>query len=152
MEERTMGRDPGEAARPAMSRRLFASCVICAATGFAATEVSAQGAPAAGGLTRKMLSQTDGPAPGYVTIIAEVEISPGAVVAPHTHPGIETGYVIEGEIELPIQGKPTQVLKAGDAFQVPTGAVHGGGKPSTGKVKVVSTFVVEKAKPLATPA
>jgi quercetin dioxygenase-like cupin family protein len=133
-----------------MTRRFFATCTICAAaSGFAATGVSAQGAPQ---LSRKVLSQTDGPAPGYVTIIAEVEIPAGAIVAPHTHPGIETGYVIEGEIELPIQGKPTVVLKPGDAFQVPVGAVHGGGKAGTGRVKVVSTFVVEKAKPLATPA
>lgn len=132
-----------------MTRRFFSTCAICAVSGFAATEVSAQGAPQ---LSRKLLSQTDGPTPGYVTIIAEVDIPAGAVVAPHTHPGIETGYVIEGEIELPIQGKPTQVLKPGDAFQVPTGAVHGGGKASSARVKVVSTFVVEKAKPLANPA
>jgi quercetin dioxygenase-like cupin family protein len=135
-----------------MTRRLFATCVVCAGAGFAATPAAAQGAPPSGGLSRKVLSQTDGPAPGYVTIIAEVEISPGAVVAPHTHPGIETGYVLEGEVELPIQGVGTRNLKPGDAFQVPPGTVHGGGKASAGKVRIVSTFVVEKAKPLASPA
>lgn len=139
-------------ARGRMSRRLFASCVICATTGFAATPAGAQGAPAAGGISRKVLSQTDGPAPGYVTIIAEVEIAPGAVAGRHTHPGIETGYVLEGTFELPIQGRPNVMLKPGDAFQVPPETPHAGGPASPNKIRLISTFVVEKAKPLATPA
>lgn len=147
-----------------LTRRVFSTCALCAASGFAATAVLAQsgsaqsgstqsGAPAAtGGLTRKVLSQTEGPAPGYVTIIAEVEIAPGAVVARHTHPGIETGYVVEGQLDLPVEGRGTLSLKPGDAFQVPPETAHGGGPAAAGRVKVVSTFVVEKAKPLATPA
>jgi hypothetical protein len=39
------------------------------------------------GVTRKILSQTDGPTPGYVTIIVEAEIEAGVTVARHTHPG-----------------------------------------------------------------
>jgi len=66
----------------------FASCALCAITGFVATEASAQGAPAAssGGVTRKILSQTDGPAPGYVTVLGESEIEAGVAVGRHTHP------------------------------------------------------------------
>ena len=68
----------------------FASCAICAITGFVATEASAQGAPPAAttGVTRKILSQTDGPMPGYVTLLVEAEIEAGATVGRHTHPGI----------------------------------------------------------------
>lgn len=140
-----------------LTRREFtglASCAICAATGLAATGAAADSAPAAAtsGLKRKILAQTDGPMPGYVTIIAEVEIEPGVVVARHTHPGIESGYVVEGSIELPIEGQPTRMLKAGDGFQVPTGTPHAGGKPSETRVKVTSTYIVEKGKPLASPA
>jgi quercetin dioxygenase-like cupin family protein len=133
----------------------FASCAICAVTGFVATDVSAaEGAPPAvtPGVTRKILSQMDGPMPGYVTIIVQAEIEPGVMVARHTHPGIESGYVIEGNLELPIEGQPTRALKSGDAYQVPTGIPHAGGKPSDTKVRVTSTFVVEKGKPLVSPA
>src|SRR5262249_15945450 len=51
----------------------FASCAICGITEFIATEASAQGAPTATtpGVTRKILSQMDGPTPGYTTILAE---------------------------------------------------------------------------------
>jgi len=130
----------------------FTACAICAATGLVATAASAQTPAATAGLTRKILSQIDGPTPGYVTLIAEVTIDAGNVVARHTHPGIETGYVIEGSIELPIEGQPTRTLKAGDAFQVPVGTPHAGGKASDTKARVLSTYVVEKGKPLASPA
>ncbi len=132
----------------------FASCAICAVAGFIATDASAETASPAGasGFTRKLLSKMDGPTPGYVTLVMEVEIQPGVIVPRHTHPGIESGYVVEGNIELPIQGQPTRSLKAGDGFQIPVATPHAGGRPSDTKVKVVSTYVVEKGKPLASPA
>jgi quercetin dioxygenase-like cupin family protein len=137
-----------------LTRRGFTSCAICAVTGFIATDASAQGSPPAAttGVTRKILSQLDGPAPGYVTISVEAEIEAGAVVARHTHPGIESGYIIEGSLELPVDGQPTKALKPGDAFQVPTGTPHAGGRPSDKKTRIAITYVVEKGKPLASPA
>ena len=104
----------------------FASCAICGITEFVATAASAQGAPpaAAGGVTRKILSQTDGPAPGYVTVLVEATIEAGATVGRHTHPGIESAYVLEGGFELPVQGQPTRTIKPGDAFQIPPETPH----------------------------
>jgi len=131
----------------------FASCALCAVTGFIATEASAQGAPAAtGGVTRKILSQTDGPTPGYVTLLVEAEIEAGVAVGRHTHPGIESAYVLEGGFELPIEGQPTRMLKPGDGFQIPPATPHAGGKAGTAKSKILITYVVEKGKPLASPA
>ena len=51
-----------------LTRREFAgivSCAICGITGLVAAQASAQSAPpaASAGVTRKILSQTDGPAP-----------------------------------------------------------------------------------------
>jgi quercetin dioxygenase-like cupin family protein len=82
----------------------------------------------------------------------EVEIEPGAVIARHTHPGVESSYVLEGGFELPIQGMETRVLKAGDAFQVPPYTPHAGGKPGTAKSKVLVNYIVEKGKPIVSPA
>jgi quercetin dioxygenase-like cupin family protein len=137
-----------------LTRRGFTSCAICAVMGFIAPDASAQGSPPAAttGVTRKILSQLDGPAPGYVTISVEAEIAAGAMVARHTHPGIESGYIIEGSLELPVDGQPTKALKPGDAFQVPTGTPHAGGRPSDRKTRIAITYVVEKGKPLASPA
>ena len=96
-----------------LTRRGFAgvaSCAICGLAGFMATDASAQSAQSTPGLTRKILSQIDGPIPGYTTISADVTIEPGAKVARHTHPGIESSYVVEGSFELPVEGQPTRVV------------------------------------------
>jgi hypothetical protein len=64
-----------------LTRRDFASvasCAICGLAGFIATDASAQGAPPPNGITRKILSQIDGPIPGYTTISADVTLEPGA--------------------------------------------------------------------------
>ena len=137
-----------------LTRRGFASCALCAITGFTATEASAQGAPpaATGGVTRKILSQTDGPAPGYETLLVEATIDAGVALGRHTHPGIESAYVLEGGFELPIQGQATRTIKAGDAFQIPPETPHAGGKAGTAKTVVLITYVVQKGKPLASPA
>jgi quercetin dioxygenase-like cupin family protein len=133
----------------------FASCALCAITGFVATEAAAQGAPAApaasGGVNRILLSKTDGPAAGYETLLMIAEIDAGVTVGRHTHPGIESAYVIEGGFELPVQGQETRMLKAGDNFQIPPNTPHAGGKPGTAKSRILITYVVEKGKPLASP-
>lgn len=132
----------------------FASCALCAISGFAATDASAQGTPPAAtpGVTRKILSQTEGPVPGYVTIIVEATIDANVLVARHTHPGIESSYFVEGGLDLPIEGQPTRTLKPGDAFQVPANTPHAGAKNGDKLTRVTSTYVVEKGKPLASPA
>lgn len=137
-----------------LTRRRFASCALCAIAGFISTDASAQGAsPAAtSGVTRKILSRTDGPAPGYETLLVEATIEPGVVVGRHTHPGVESAYVLEGGFELPVQGQATRMLNAGDGFQIPPETPHAGGKPGTAKTRVLITYVVQKGKPLATPA
>jgi quercetin dioxygenase-like cupin family protein len=87
----------------------------------------------------------------YVTVTAIAEIAAGATVARHTHPGVETGYVLEGESELFVKGEPARNLKAGDSFHVLREVPHyarNGDKPT----KILVTYVVDKDKPLASPA
>jgi quercetin dioxygenase-like cupin family protein len=140
-----------------LTRRGFtgvAGCALCGLAEFVASGAAAQGAPPAAtpGVTRKILSQTDGPVPGYVTMLVEAEIEAGIAVGRHTHPGVESAYVLEGGFELPIEGQPTRTLKPGDGFQIPPSTPHAGGKAGTAKSRILITYVVEKGKPLASPA
>jgi quercetin dioxygenase-like cupin family protein len=138
-----------------LTRRGFAGiagCAICTVAGFSATEAFAQGsAPTtANGVTRQTLSRIDGPAAGYETIIMDVKIEKGTTIPRHTHPGIESTYVMEGTVELPVQGRETKVYKAGEAFQIPPETPHAGGTPPTENVHVLINYIVEKGKPLVT--
>ncbi len=73
-----------------------------------------------------MLKQTDGPVDGYVTVEIRADIEPGVTIARHTHPGIETGYIVEGGVDLAIDGIGALTVKPGDGFQVPVGTPHSG--------------------------
>jgi quercetin dioxygenase-like cupin family protein len=130
-----------------LTRRAFTACALCAAGVFSATGADAETA-AAPGMKRTLLKQTDGPAPGYVTIEMRVDLEPDA---PIPHPGVESGFVVEGGTQLDVEGLGTLTLKAGDGYQIPTGAPHGGHNGQA-KTVIAATFVVEKGKPLASPA
>ena len=102
------------------------------------------------GIKRTPLQKLDFPA-GYNTITAIAEVPAGGAAGRHTHPGAETGYVLEGELELLIDGQPPMKIKAGESYQIPEGAVHdakAGDKP----FKVLGVYVVKAGEPLAKPA
>jgi quercetin dioxygenase-like cupin family protein len=132
-----------------LTRRGFAACALCAISGFAAT--AAEGQSATPGLKRTILQRTDGPAPGYETLLVVAEIDPGAIVARHTHPGVEVTYVLEGEAELTVEGQAPLKLSPGKSAQVPTGVPHSA-KNGDKLTRLATTYVVEKGKPLASPA
>jgi quercetin dioxygenase-like cupin family protein len=67
------------------------------------------------------------------------------------HPGDEAGYIVKGTVILKTRGKPDKTLKAGDSFFNPRGAVHSVVAAEGGEAMVVSTWIVDKGKPLATP-
>jgi quercetin dioxygenase-like cupin family protein len=90
-------------------------------------------------------------AAGRESVLARGEFNPGAVVGKHTHPGDEVAYILEGEVVIEVEGKPPATLKAGESFFVPAGQVHAAKNASKAPAKVLSTYIVEKGKPLATP-
>jgi quercetin dioxygenase-like cupin family protein len=102
------------------------------------------------GIKRTPLQKLDFPA-GYNTVTAIAEVPAGGASGRHTHPGAETGYLLEGELELVFDDKPPLKLKAGDSYQIPEGAVHdakAGDKP----FKVLGVYVVKAGEPLAKSA
>lgn len=103
-------------------------------------------------LQRTIVQTSDVSVPGREAVVAKVEIAPGGVAGWHTHPGDEISYVMEGEAEVLIAGKPNRLVKAGEAFVIPAGTVHSGKNPGSVPTKLASVYVVEKGKPLATPA
>ena len=106
----------------------------------------------ASGLTRTLVGKGDVSVPGREAVVARVEIAAGARAGRHTHPGDEISYVMEGEFDLLIDGQPPRAVKAGESFVVPAGVVHDAHNNSGGSVRLVGVYVVEKGKPMASPA
>ena len=106
---------------------------------------------AGGPIKRTPLQKFDVPGTNYETVIGIAEIVPNVSIGKHTHPGPESGYMLEGEMTLMVAGQPDKVVKAGESYVVPPGAVHDA-KTGAAGAKVIATYVVEKGKPLASPA
>ena len=123
------------------------SVVVLTLTALAATAVAQQS-----GFKRTVLQQVDLSVPGREAVTAVAELQPGAAAGRHTHPGEEIGYIVEGTVVVEIDGKPPMTLAAGKAFLIPAGAIHNATNKGTGAARVLATYIIEKGKPVATPA
>ena len=124
--------------------KFFAITCLTAALAIVVPAVAQQPA-----IKRTVLRSIDFPV-GYTTVTALIEIAPNACAGRHTHPGIDSGYVLQGDFVLKIDGKPEQTLKAGDSYETSPETPHDACSVSGNKL--IDTFVIEKGKPLASPA
>jgi len=126
------------------AKRLGAGAVLAAVAAIAVAQQA--------GFTRTPLQDQDISDPAKHVVQVRAEFQPGVAAGRHTHPGEEFGYVLEGTIVLEIDGKPPVTLNAGQVFFVPAGMVHDGKNVGKGSATVIATYVVEKGKPVASPA
>jgi quercetin dioxygenase-like cupin family protein len=99
---------------------------------------------------RTVLQTVDLSIAGREAVTGKAEIPAGIAAGAHTHPGEEIGYVLEGTVTIELDGTK-KTLKAGDTFAIPAGKVHNAINAGQTQVTIVSTYIVEKGKPLATP-
>jgi len=122
------------------------------ATFLALSSVLTLHAQQVGEIKRNVLTKQDLSAPGREGIRFIVELAPGAREARHTHPGELFAYLQEGTIIQNQEGTPTVTVKPGEAYFVPAEKVHWAECAGPTPCKVLVAFVVEKGKPLASPA
>lgn len=103
-------------------------------------------------IKRTVVKTGDVSVPGREAVIASVEIAPGGSAGRHTHPGDEISYVLSGAGEILMEGKPPLPVKPGDGFIIPGGTRHDARNTGSQPLRLVGVYVVEKGKPLATPA
>jgi quercetin dioxygenase-like cupin family protein len=92
------------------------------------------------------------PPPVYHSVTVRTVVDPGGAVPPHTHPGVEMGYVLDGRAVLSVRGQPPRSLAAGDSFSIPARTVHSVQNAGPGPLTMLSTYVVEKGQPISSPA
>ena len=100
------------------------------------------------GVKRTNLQRHDLSVPGREVIQVRVDCAPGVAFPPHSHPGEEIAYVIEGLLEYRLDGRPPVTLKAGEVLFIPAGAIHAVKNVGRGNAAELATYVVEKGKPL----
>jgi quercetin dioxygenase-like cupin family protein len=124
-------------------KRLVLGLIVVAFAGAALAQQS--------GVKRTPLQKVEFP-DGYVTVSGIAELPPGGSIGRHSHPGIETGYILEGEAIMSIDGQPDRLVKAGESYAIPAFVVHDAKVHGDKSAKVMAVWVVDKTKPLAQPA
>lgn len=90
--------------------------------------------------------------PSLEVVVVHGEFAPGASTGRHTHPGDEYAYVIEGTLELLVDGREPRRVNAGEAYHNPRGVVHETRNGGERVARVASTFIVDRGPPLLQPA
>ncbi len=104
------------------------------------------------GLTRTVVTKADVSVANREAVLARVELTAGGVTGWHTHPGDEVGYITDGETTLLVAGQPARKVVAGEGYVIPAGVVHNAKNEGNSTAKLVGVYIVEKGKPLASPA
>src|SRR3954468_14236824 len=104
----------------------------------------------AGRLVRTEVQRCPSSIHGREIVQVLTEIPVGVESGWHTHPGEEVGYILAGTVEMQVEGSPTRVLHAGDGFLIPPGMPHDARDLGPGTGRMLSTYIVEIGRPLAT--
>jgi quercetin dioxygenase-like cupin family protein len=104
----------------------------------------------AGRLTRTEVQRGSSSIPGREIVQVLTEIPVGVESGWHTHPGEEVGYIVAGRVEMRTEGRETRILQAGEGFLIPPGTPHNARDLGPGTGRMLSTYLVEIGRPLAT--
>jgi quercetin dioxygenase-like cupin family protein len=88
------------------------------------------------------------PFQGWEAEFVSVTMAPGPGYSPHRHNGFVLGYVIDGAFRFAIDGQPERVLRAGEAFYEPPGALHtvSASADPRRSTRILAIIVAEKEK------
>jgi quercetin dioxygenase-like cupin family protein len=127
----------------------IARCFMVAAVALAVGAVADDAQPQP---ERKILERHDqSGVAGKEVVVGTATLPAGTAIGFHAHPGDEAGYLSKGSVIWKRRGQPDQTLKAGDSFFNPRGSVHSVVAADSGTSVVISTWIVDKGKPMATP-
>jgi quercetin dioxygenase-like cupin family protein len=130
---------------------LVASMAL-AATLFASGNLHADGGDSSAKVTT-LMRQPLPDHPGKDGVLAAVEYAPGHAGAAHRHPGHVFVYVLEGSVEMKMEGGELQTLKAGDRFYENPRDTHSVGRnvSKTRPAKLLVFFIADQNAPLVLP-
>lgn len=138
--------------RSATRLALLPTLLLWAAQAGAQNASPSASAAAGGALKRTPVLHADVNAPGREAAVMRVELGGNGHAGRHTHPGDEISYVVDGEAELVVDGEAPKRIGPGEAFVVKEGRIHDLRNPTGNPVHLIGVYVVDKGKPIATPA
>jgi len=104
--------------------------------------------PAAAHTEVKPIHKQPLPAPfeGWNAQFVEVTTSGSQGSDAHRHPGFVLGYVIEGNFRFALDQGPEKVLRSGEAFYEPPGALHRVSASADGKPTRILAVIISNER------
>lgn len=103
-----------------------------------------------GKLKRTEIQHSTSSIPGRNIVQVLTEIPVDVSSGWHHHPGEEVGYIISGTVRMERRDGTTQILNPGDGFLIPPGIPHNATDLGPELGQMLSTYIVETGKPVAT--
>jgi quercetin dioxygenase-like cupin family protein len=125
--------------------RILAAAALIAGSGAALHMAWSQQQPA---IARTDIVRHDLATSGDEVVQVRVDFAHGAAFPPHSHPGAEIAYVIEGLLEYRVEGKEPVTLEPGQALFIAAGTIHSARNVGGGNAAELATYIVEKGRPL----
>ncbi|MFE7647851.1 cupin domain-containing protein [Streptomyces phaeoluteigriseus] len=148
LDRRSLLRTSGVAAAGTLGAAAFASTAEASSTP-SRVHHSFDPDPTAG-VTRTLLQENPSPAEGWKTVQTLVEIPRRKESGRHSHPGVEVGYIVRGDVSMEFDDGTTLRLRTGDPFFIPSETIHNARNIGTVTTMMLSTYVVDETKPLVT--
>ncbi|MFE9248878.1 cupin domain-containing protein [Streptomyces sp. NPDC007088] len=102
------------------------------------------------GVIRTELQRHPSPAKGWLTVQTLVQIPRHKQSGRHSHPGVEIGYIVRGEVLMEFDEGPSLRLHTGDPFFIPTAAIHNALNVGRETTMMLSSYVIDENEPLVT--
>ena len=130
---------------------VFASMAL-AVTFLASGKLHAEGEDSSAKVTT-LMRQPLPDSPGKEGVLVMVEHAPGHVDAAHRHPGHVFVYVLEGTVEMQMEGGKLHTHKPGDTFYENPKDTHPVGRnvSKTRPAKLLVFFIADQNAPLVLP-
>ncbi|GHE60340.1 hypothetical protein GCM10018785_31800 [Streptomyces longispororuber] len=150
IDRRLLLRSSGAAAAGALGAAALADSAVAAESAPGPTARPAEDSDPTSGVTRTLLQEHPSPAKGWKAVQTLVQIPRCKESGRHSHPGVEVGYIIRGDVLMEFDDRPPLRLRSGDPFFIPADTIHNARNVGRVTTMMLSTYVVDETKPLVT--
>jgi quercetin dioxygenase-like cupin family protein len=89
--------------------------------------------------------------PSKEAYLLDIDWGVGSSTGRHIHPGDEYAEIVEGELQLNIDGQPAKIVKAGESYHNLAGIVHETKNVSGKPARSIAVLIIDKGKPPTEP-
>jgi quercetin dioxygenase-like cupin family protein len=89
--------------------------------------------------------------PSKEAYLLDIDWGVGSSTGRHIHSGDEYAEIVDGELQLNVEGQPAKIVKAGESYHNLAGIVHETKNISGKPARSIAVLIIDKGKPPSEP-